>query len=70
MATLTLIKGYADSTICEIKTTRRVLKKNEVLISISTAGLYGTDQHFRHINMALRHGVGVVVRLGLIVSKF
>ncbi|KAH8726676.1 chaperonin 10-like protein [Phaeosphaeriaceae sp. PMI808] len=61
----TVYKGSANGSVYKSTTTRPPLVDDEVLLSITAAGLCGTDNHFRYHDMVLGHeGVGVVEELG------
>jgi D-arabinose 1-dehydrogenase-like Zn-dependent alcohol dehydrogenase len=65
MPTFTVFKGSKDGKIVKSETTRPDLKDDEVLVKITASGLCGTDEHYRHADMALGHeGAGVVEELG------
>jgi D-arabinose 1-dehydrogenase-like Zn-dependent alcohol dehydrogenase len=65
MPTFTVFKGSKDGKIVKSETTRPDLKNDEVLVKVTASGLCGTDEHYRHADMALGHeGAGVVQELG------
>jgi D-arabinose 1-dehydrogenase-like Zn-dependent alcohol dehydrogenase len=65
MPTFTVFKGSKDGKIIKSETTRPDLKDDEVLVKITASGLCGTDEHYRHADIALGHeGVGIAQELG------
>jgi D-arabinose 1-dehydrogenase-like Zn-dependent alcohol dehydrogenase len=65
MPTFTVFKGSKDGKIVKSETTRPDLKDDEVHVKLTASGLCGTDEHYRHADMALGHeGAGVVQELG------
>ncbi len=60
MVSFTVFKGSREGKITK-STSIREIRPDEVLIRITHSGLCGTDEHFKHKDMALGHeGVGVV----------
>lgn len=44
--------------------------ENDVLVRITHSGLCGTDEHYKHANIALGHeGAGVVEAIGIKVAS-
>ena len=60
MVEFTIFKGSKQGKIIK-STTQKELKPDEVLIKVTHSGVCGTDEHFKHTDMALGHeGAGVV----------
>jgi hypothetical protein len=60
MVEFTVFKGSKQGKIIK-STTRKELKPDEILIKVTHSGVCGTDEHFKHTDMALGHeGAGVV----------
>lgn len=60
----TVQKGSNDGKIVAA-ITKRVLASNEAYIQMMHSGVCGTDEHYRHTDMVLRHeGVGIVQAIG------
>ncbi|KAF2707862.1 GroES-like protein [Pleomassaria siparia CBS 279.74] len=65
MPTFTVFKGSNEGKVVESQTTRPDIKGDEVYVKITASGLCGTDEHYRHTDMALGHeGAGVVEDIG------
>lgn len=65
MPTFTVFKGSKDGSIVKSQTTRPDLTGEQVLVKITVSGLCGTDEHYKHADMALGHeGAGVVEEVG------
>ncbi|KAF2008163.1 GroES-like protein [Amniculicola lignicola CBS 123094] len=70
MPSFTTFKGSKDGSIKKSNTTRPDLKNDQVLLRITASGLCGTDEHYRHADMALGHeGVGIIESVGPSVKK-
>jgi hypothetical protein len=60
MVDFTVFKGSKEGKIVQATTTREI-GSDEVLIKVTHSGLCGTDEHYRHADMALGHeGAGVI----------
>ncbi|APA12210.1 hypothetical protein SS1G_10803 [Sclerotinia sclerotiorum 1980 UF-70] len=69
MVQFTVFKGSKEGKIVKATTTREV-GANEVLVKITHSGLCGTDEHYRHADMALGHeGAGVAEQVGSAVKN-
>ncbi|KAF9223680.1 hypothetical protein BS17DRAFT_817325 [Gyrodon lividus] len=67
----TVYKGSEEGKVVKSQSHRGNLKPDEVLLKITHAGLCGTDQHFKSIDMVLGHeGVGIVQQVGANVLAF
>jgi len=65
MPTFTVYKGSKDNKIVKAQTTKPDLQNDQVLIKVTASGLCGTDEHYKHADMALGHeGVGIVEDIG------
>ncbi|KAF7328515.1 NAD(P)-dependent alcohol dehydrogenase protein [Mycena venus] len=65
----TVFKGSENRGIVETTTRRDGPTGNEVLVKITHAGICGTDEHYKHVDMVLGHeGVGKVEQIGEHVS--
>jgi D-arabinose 1-dehydrogenase-like Zn-dependent alcohol dehydrogenase len=61
----TVFRGSSNGAIKQKEVNRGALLPEEVLVRIAYSGVCGTDQHMRHMNVALGHeGVGVVEDVG------
>jgi len=61
----TVFKGSAEGGIVQATSHRALPMGNEVLVKITHSGICGTDEHYKHVDMALGHeGVGIVQQLG------
>jgi Zn-dependent alcohol dehydrogenase len=68
---VTVFKGSANGGIVESTTRRDGPTGSQVLVKITHSGICGTDEHFMHADMGLRHeGVGTVEQIGELVSQF
>ncbi|CAK5273586.1 unnamed protein product [Mycena citricolor] len=66
----TVFKGSKNDRIVEATTSRPAPTGTQVLVRITHSGICGTDEHFKHTDMALGHeGVGVVERIGSGVTQ-
>ncbi|KAF1966528.1 GroES-like protein [Bimuria novae-zelandiae CBS 107.79] len=64
MPTFTVYKGSESGKITKAQTTRD-LQGDAVLVKVTASGVCGTDEHYKHADMALGHeGVGVVEEVG------
>ena len=60
MPEFTVFKGSKEGSIVK-STTKKELGADEVLIKVTHSGLCGTDEHYKHVDMALGHeGAGIV----------
>jgi Zn-dependent alcohol dehydrogenase len=60
MVSFTVCKGSKEGKIIKSTSTREI-RPDEVLVRITHSGLCGTDEHFKHKDMALGHeGAGIV----------
>ncbi|KAJ7628947.1 chaperonin 10-like protein [Roridomyces roridus] len=67
----TVFKGSPNSGIVEAESHRDLPTGNQVLVKITHSGICGTDEHFKHADMALGHeGIAVVQQLGETVQGF
>ncbi|KAF9728896.1 hypothetical protein PMIN06_011164 [Paraphaeosphaeria minitans] len=65
MPSFTVYKGSDSGRIVKAQTTRPDLKNDDVLVKVTASGLCGTDEHYKHADMALGHeGAGVVEDVG------
>lgn len=65
MPSFTVFKGSKDGKIVKAETTRPDLKDDQVLVKVTASGLCGTDEHYKHADMALGHeGAGIVEQTG------
>ncbi|KAF2439655.1 GroES-like protein [Karstenula rhodostoma CBS 690.94] len=65
MPSFTVYKGSDSGKIVKAETTRPDLKNDDVLVRITASGVCGTDEHYKHADMALGHeGAGVVEDVG------
>jgi D-arabinose 1-dehydrogenase-like Zn-dependent alcohol dehydrogenase len=70
MPSFTVYKGSDSGKIVKAQTTRPDLKNDDVLVRVTASGVCGTDEHFKHADMALGHeGAGVVEDLGPAVTS-
>ncbi|KAJ7657520.1 hypothetical protein B0H17DRAFT_1213500 [Mycena rosella] len=61
----TVFKGSASNGIVQATSRRALLTGTQVLVKITHSGICGTDEHYKHADMALGHeGVGTVEQLG------
>ncbi|KAJ7690125.1 chaperonin 10-like protein [Mycena rosella] len=61
----TVFKGSPHDGIVEATSHRALPTGNEVLVKITHSGICGTDEHYKHAEMALGHeGVGTVEQVG------
>ncbi|KAJ7768584.1 chaperonin 10-like protein [Mycena maculata] len=61
----TVFKGSAAGGIVQATSHRDEPTGNQVLVKVTHSGICGTDEHFKHADMALGHeGVGTVEQLG------
>jgi D-arabinose 1-dehydrogenase-like Zn-dependent alcohol dehydrogenase len=61
----TVFRGSSNGEIKQAEVNRGELLPDEVLVRIKYSGVCGTDQHMRHMSVALGHeGVGVVENVG------
>ncbi|CAK5266041.1 unnamed protein product [Mycena citricolor] len=66
----TVFKGSKADGIVQATTSRPEPTGIQVLVRITHSGICGTDEHFKHADMALGHeGVGVVEKIGSDVSS-
>ncbi|TGO61611.1 hypothetical protein BCON_0026g00550 [Botryotinia convoluta] len=69
MVDFTVFKGSKEGKIVKATTTREI-GPNDVLVKITHSGLCGTDEHYRHADMALGHeGAGVAAEIGSAVKN-
>ncbi|KAH0833220.1 chaperonin 10-like protein [Lanmaoa asiatica] len=67
----TVYKGHQTGRIVKSQVHKDDLAPDEVLIKITHAGLCGTDEHFKSVDMVLGHeGVGIVQQVGAQVDTF
>lgn len=60
MVEFTVYKGSKDGSIVKSTTTKE-LAADQVLLKVSHSGVCGTDEHYKHSDMALGHeGVGTI----------
>jgi D-arabinose 1-dehydrogenase-like Zn-dependent alcohol dehydrogenase len=65
MPSFTVYKGSKEGKIVKGETTRGDLQNDQVLIKVTASGVCGTDEHYKHADMALGHeGAGVVEQIG------
>ncbi|EMD70143.1 hypothetical protein GGP41_000282 [Bipolaris sorokiniana] len=65
MPTFTVFKGSKEGKIIKGQTTKPDLQDDQVLIKVTASGVCGTDEHYKHADMALGHeGVGVIEDIG------
>ncbi|CBY01310.1 hypothetical protein IAQ61_003135 [Plenodomus lingam] len=65
MPSFTVFKGSKDGKIVKAQTTRPDLQNDDVLVKVTASGLCGTDEHYKHADMALGHeGAGIVEQTG------
>jgi D-arabinose 1-dehydrogenase-like Zn-dependent alcohol dehydrogenase len=70
MPEFTVFKGSKDGSIVKA-TTKKELGYDEVLVKVTHSGLCGTDEHYKHEDMALGHeGAGIVEEVGASVKTF
>ncbi|KAI9643228.1 hypothetical protein NHQ30_007844 [Ciborinia camelliae] len=69
MVEFTVFKGSKEGKIVKATTTREI-GPNDVLVKITHSGLCGTDEHYRHADMALGHeGAGIAEEVGSAVTS-
>ncbi|KAE8373913.1 chaperonin 10-like protein [Aspergillus bertholletiae] len=70
MPSFTVFKGSESGEIVQSRTERPDPTENEVLVRITHSGLCGTDEHYKHANIAFGHeGAGIVEAIGSTVSS-
>jgi threonine dehydrogenase-like Zn-dependent dehydrogenase len=67
----TVYKGHQSGRIVKSQGHKDALAPDEVLLKITHAGVCGTDEHFKCVDMVLGHeGVGTVEKVGAEVDTF
>ncbi|KAJ7481936.1 chaperonin 10-like protein [Mycena latifolia] len=67
----TVFKGSTDGAIVQSTSRRPLPTGTQVLLKITHSGICGTDEHFKHTDMALGHeGIGTVEQIGERVTGF
>lgn len=67
----TVYKGHQTGKIVKSQGHRDDLAPDEVLLKITHAGLCGTDEHYKSVDMVLGHeGVGIVQQVGEQANTF
>jgi len=70
MPSFTVFKGSKKGKIVKAETTRPDLQNDQVLVKVTASGLCGTDEHYKHADVALGHeGAGVVEQVGPTVKR-
>jgi threonine dehydrogenase-like Zn-dependent dehydrogenase len=69
MVSFTVFKGSKEGKIVKDTTTREI-GPNDVLIRITHSGLCGTDEHYRHADMALGHEGAGVAEVSSLLNPF
>lgn len=65
MPSFTVYKGSDSGKIVKAQTSRPDLNNDDVLVRVTASGVCGTDEHYKHADMALGHeGAGVVEDVG------
>ena len=67
----TVYKGHQSGRIVKSQGRKDALAPDEVLLKITHAGVCGTDEHYKYVDMVLGHeGVGTVEKVGAEVNTF